>query len=322
MNQQIYLPISGLYPIPYEFEENTMPVPRGEFSVVSELMNGQLTAAETMIYFCLNHGSTWNSGVTWNMSGTYLSKILGTGMSKSYALKILSRLTDKGWVQRLPKKNNLLGNQYQIRHYLCDADDVPVNENGKPLKFMVPRGLGGPLERCFNGDISWKAAFVWIMLKYRSNWKAHEETSGQTESAKLRDLSQRCRITLSHFQKIVTELTQAGMLHRLTPKSQKAVFQLYPKPFAKPVQSTSPRYHESVPGIEGGVIQTDGEYYYSHNNQYRCSRETEKIERRQRGGTWKQVSDHHKSQVMPQRIVADFKCAIDIKNLLESILSS
>ena len=162
-------------------------------------------------------------------------------MSKSYALKILSRLTDKGWVQRLPKKNNLLGNQYQIRHYLCDADDVPVNENGKPLKFMVPRGLGGPLERCFNGDISWKAAFVWIMLKYRSNWKSTRRKPQDRQKAQnSATSSQRCRITLSHFQKIVTELTQAGMLHRLTPKSQKAVFQLYPKPFAKPVQSTSP----------------------------------------------------------------------------------
>ena len=31
MSQQIYLPLSGRYPIPYEFEADTMPVPRGHF---------------------------------------------------------------------------------------------------------------------------------------------------------------------------------------------------------------------------------------------------------------------------------------------------
>ena len=61
-------------------------------------------------------------------------------------------------------------------------DHVPVDRDGKPLKFAVPRGPGGPLERCFDGDISWKAALAWISLKLRSNWKAHEDTAGQTES--------------------------------------------------------------------------------------------------------------------------------------------
>ena len=115
---------------------------------------------------------------------------------------------------------------------------MPVNRDGKPLKFAVPRGAGGPLERCFDGDISWKAALAWISLKLRSNWKAHADTAGQTESAKLLELSKRIRISLPTYQKLITELTQAGMLERLTPKSQAAIFQLYPKPFPRPVQSS------------------------------------------------------------------------------------
>ena len=54
--------------------------------------------------------------------------------------------------------------------------------DGKPLTFAVPRGPGGPIERCFEGDISWKAAFAWISLKLKSNWKAWEETAGQTKA--------------------------------------------------------------------------------------------------------------------------------------------
>ena len=68
MSQQIYLPLGGRYPIPYEFEADTMPVPRGHSSVLWELRDGNLTAAQAMICLFLNHGSTWNSGATWSMS--------------------------------------------------------------------------------------------------------------------------------------------------------------------------------------------------------------------------------------------------------------
>ena len=50
MSQQIYLPFGGQYPIPYEFDADTMQVPRGQSSVLSELAKGNLTSAEAMIY--------------------------------------------------------------------------------------------------------------------------------------------------------------------------------------------------------------------------------------------------------------------------------
>ena len=316
MSQQIYLPFGGQYPIPYEFDADTMQVPRGQFSVLSELSKGRLTSAEAIIYLCLNHGSSWNSGATWSMSGPYLSKILGTGMSRRYVRKTLTNLSDKGWIETIAK-DNPSGNQYRLRHHLCDPEDVPVDRDSKPLKFAVPRGAGGPLERCFDGEISWKAALVWISLKLRSNWKAHADTAGQTEKATLLELSKRYRIKLETFHKIITDLTHAGMLERLSPKSQAAIFQLYPKPFPRPAQS-SPEIHEESVG--GKVIKTDGEYWYAYNWQYRCHRESGEVERRQRGGTWRRVSDYHKYQEMPQAILRDFDRALDAKRLVESSL--
>ena len=56
MSQQIYLPFGGQYTIPYEFDADTMQVPRGQSSVLWELRDGNLTAAEAMIYLFLNHG--------------------------------------------------------------------------------------------------------------------------------------------------------------------------------------------------------------------------------------------------------------------------
>ena len=128
MSQQIYLPLGGQYPIPYEFEADTMQVPRGKSSVLWELRDGNLTSAEAMILLCLNHGSTWNSGDTWSMSGPYLSKILGKGMSRRYVREVLLSLTDKGWIETT-NTDNPLGYQYRIRHHLCDLHLVPVDRD-------------------------------------------------------------------------------------------------------------------------------------------------------------------------------------------------
>ena len=322
-SQQIYFPLGSTYPIPYEFEADTMQVPRGQYSVLSELAKGNLTNAEAMIYLCLNHGSTWNSGSTWCMSGHYLSNLLGTGMSRIYVQRILAKLTDKGWIETIDK-DNPSGYQYQIRHHLCDWEDVPVNRDGKPLKFAVPRGPGGPIERCMERDISWKAALVWIVLKHRSNWKAREDTAGQTEKATLLELSKRCRMKNAGFQKIIAELTQAGMLERLSPKSQPAIFQLYPKPAPKSDQPSKPKREPIRLEWAGGrELKTDGEYWYSDNHQYRCSREyPHDIEGKRRGGTWKRVSEYHKNQVMYSSILRDFEAAIEAKREAEKVLSS
>ena len=309
MSQQIYLPLGDKYPIPHEFEADTMQVPRGQYSVLSELAKGNLISAEAMLLLCLNHGSTWNSGATWSMSGPYLSKILGNGMSRSHAQKTLAGLDEKGWIETIDGENPV-GNRYRIRHHLCDYEDVPVDKDGKPLKFAVPRGPGSPLERCFDGDISWKASLGWIVLKLRSNWKPHEDTAGQTEKATLLELSKRCRFSLRHFQSVVTELTQAGMLERLSPKSQKAIFQLYPKPYPKPVQPKPKIRRESIHGNQ--EMKTDGEHVYSYNNQYRCHVETAEFQKRKRGGTWKRMSDYEKYQVMPKAIRQDFERVIDL----------
>ena len=317
MSQQIYIPLGGKYPIPYEFEADTMPVPRGQYSVLWELRDGNITAAEAMIYLCLNHGSTWASGATWPLSARYLSDRLGKGMSHPYVIKTLASLNDKGWIETIDD-DNPSGNRYRLRHHLCAYKDVPVDQDGKPLTFAVPRGPGGPLERCFEGDISWKAALGWISLKLRSNWKAHEDTAGQTEKAKLIDLSKRIRIALRNYQKIIDELTQAGMLERLSPKSQDAIFQLYPKPFPKP---NAPRPKIRPEWVKGKAIKTDGKFWYADNHQYRCPVDDDwQIERRQRGGTWERVSEYHKAQVMPQSIRSDFERAVEIHCAVKSSL--
>ena len=319
MSQQIYLPLGGRYPIPYAFDADTMPVPRGHSSVLWELRDGNLTAAEAMIYLCMNHGSTWNSGATWSMSVRYLSELLSPGMSRSYVHKTATSLKNKVWIETIDA-DNPSGNRYRLRHHLCAYKDVPVDKDGKPLTFAVPRGPGGPLERCFEGGISWKAALGWIVLKRRSNWKAHEDTSGQTIAEPLLSISKRCRFSMRVMQGVITELTEQGMLERLSNQRQPAIFQLYPKPFPKP---TAPRKSIRPEWVKGKALKTDGDYWYSNNRQYRCPMDDYlKIERKERGGTWKGISDYYKYQEMPQAIRRDFERAVVLHCEIKASLSS
>ena len=321
MSQQVFLPIDGVHPIPYPFEVDTMPVPRGQFSIFWELENGNVTNAEAIVYLTLNHGSTWASGLSWCMSGPYLSKLLGTGMSRRYVRKNLASLADKGWIQTV-ETSNPAGYRYQIRQHLCDSDQVPVNYDGKPLTFPVPRGSGGPLERCFDGDIPWKAALVWIVLKLRSEWRAGRDDTGQTARASLLMFSRLCRMKLAGFREMVETLEEKGMLQRVTPKSKRAIFQLYPKPYPRPTRRSSD-VSEPTPTPSKAPLEFDGEGYfddthlYSRNKRYRCKREDGGMEMRKPGG-WKTISDYHRAQEMNPNIIDYFERTLEKQRQLRA----
>ena len=119
---------------------------------------------------------------------------------------------------------------------------------------------------------------------------------------------------------MIIELTQAGMLHRLSPKSQPAIFQLYPKPFPRP---DAPRPKIRREWVKGKELKTDGVYWYSDNEQYRFSIEyPHDIERRRRGGMWKKISEYEKYQEMSPAILRDFERAIEAKRVVDSVFPS
>ena len=314
MDQQLHFSDKELYPIPYEFEERTMPVPRGEFSVLSELEKGNLTSAEAMLYLFLNHGSTWVSGESWCLSTKYLSE-LGR-MSRRYVRDILNKLREKGWIETL-STSNPSGHRYRLKHHLCSPDEVPLDFDGKPLTFAVPCGAGGPLERCIAGDIPWKAALVWIVLKLHSEWRAGKDTTGHTWPFTLHALSKMCRMNLKNLQAMLKILEAQGMLRRITSKSKLAIFQLYPKPYPRARKRASK-----------SKLQFDGEgffsdtHFYSRNKLYRCQRAAGtifgNIERRSSQGQWKKVSDFHRSQQMNPKIVKYFEESLERQRKYES----
>ena len=198
-NQQIYIPFGGRYPIPYEFEADRLPC------AARSLQYSACTRKQTG-YECsgirASDAESWKYvGFRGNMVFFQVPislKFWGKGLSRSYAQKVLASLESKE-LDRDACTQSCGEDRYKVRHHNCEPAMIPYNADGKPLTFSVPRGPGGPIERCIAGDISWKAALAWIVFKHRSNWSAGEETSGQTQQETLLESSRRCRMGDANF---------------------------------------------------------------------------------------------------------------------------
>ena len=116
----------------FEFQETTMQVPCGQYSILSELHKKKVTAAEAITYLALNHASSWNSGMTWYMPGRELARALGPGMSIRYVRSTLDNLIDKDWIVPIPTSNKR--KRYRLVHHLCTEEDVPVDSGWKTLE--------------------------------------------------------------------------------------------------------------------------------------------------------------------------------------------
>ena len=292
----------------FEFQETTMQVPCGQYSILSELHKKKVTAAEAITYLALNHASSWNSGMTWYMPGRELARALGPGMSIRYVRSTLDNLIDKDWIVPIPTSNKR--KRYRLVHHLCTEEDVPVDPDGKPLKFAVPRGTGGPFERLYAGDISWKACLGWIVLKLNSDWE-----TGETNGCTMLEFAKRCRFRPATAVQSVKELRAAEMLVKLSKPSEKSVFQLYPKPYPQPLK------RDAQPNSSNGdnEPEIDPNYWYSSKGKYRRSRETLQVEFRvsRFSRKWKPVPDRDLHKI-PEEVMNEFEMSLAAN---QSILS-
>ena len=288
----------------FQYQADTMQVPCGEHSILWALEEGAVTAAAALLYLMLNHGSSWNTGMTWNFSSRGTSKKIGL-MSVRYVRSILKCLTEKGWIKPIIDGN--APRSYRLRHHLCDPEDVPIDRDGKPLKFAVPRGNGGPFESLYAGDISWKACLVWIVQKFYSDWE-----TGETYPCTMLELARRCRFRPATAVQCIKNLTAADMMYRLSEPHEKSIFQLYPQPFPMDSKKKSERPQSKF--RKEHDITTDGEYWYSDNGKYRRSRETLEYEHRSTPfkGVWKPVRDANLHRI-PTAITQDFDRALEAK---------
>lgn len=268
----------------FEYQESTLQLPFGEFSIFSDLKANRVSPIEAIVTLTLCYRSNWSTGLTWRTSIHKLSELLH--ISDRYVRDALGKATD--WIQRKTAPKGNVAGTFQLTHHKCPPLLVPMDEDNRPLSFAVPRGAGGIFERLFAGDIDWKATLVWLMLKLHSDWR-----TGVTNKINMKTLAKWVGFGKKTVCDAIKMLGAAGMLERLSEKWECSVFQLYPKPYknrAARRQAEKPQWRE---------MRFDGEWRYSFNERYRLNVLTAEIQTRavKNRGRWQLVKDSQRHRI-------------------------
>ena len=167
-------------------------------------------------------------------------------------------------------------------------------------------GAGGIFERLFAGDIDWKAALVWLMLKLHSDWR-----TGITNKINMKTLAKWTGFGKKTVCDAIKMLGAAGMLERLSEKWECSQFQLYPKPYKnRAARRQAERQQEKSKWRE---MRFDGEWRYSFNERYRLNVLTAEIQTRavKNRGPWQLVNDRDRHRI-PKAIRKAFDQSLEV----------
>ena len=272
----------------YEYQESTLQLPFGEFSIFSDLKANRVGPLEAIVTLTLCYRSKWSTGLTWRTSSRQLSDLLH--ISHRYIRDALAKATD--WIQRKTAPKGNVAGTFQITHHRCDPALVPMDEDNRPLSFAVPRGAGGVFERLFAGDIDWKATLVWLLLKLHSDWR-----TGVTDKISMQTLAKWTGFGKKTVCDAVKRLRKAGMLERLSEIWECSVFQLYPKPYQN--RAARRQAERETQKAKQREMRAEGEWRYSFNERYRLNVVTAEIQTRavKNRGRWQPVKDRDRHRI-------------------------
>ena len=156
---------------------------------------------------------------------------------------------------------------YEITtHYIDPAraftTDLPLDENGNLLKFSVPVKNGGAFHELINGKISWRACWMWLVLRLYSVWDRTASDYGETFAMNYKTLAKRTGMSKNKVCKVIQELIDVGLIERLSLPREASVFKLR--------GILPPRRPErDMDGKEYREPRRDKEHWYSFNEKYR-----------------------------------------------------
>lgn len=285
----------------FEYQESTLQLPFGEFSIFSDLKANRVSPIEAIVTLTLCYRSNWSTGLTWRTSSRQLSDLLH--ISHRYIRDALGKATD--WIQRKTAPKGNVAGTFQLTHHRCHPLLVPMDEDNRPLSFAVPRGAGGIFERLFAGDIDWKAALVWLMLKLHSDWR-----TGITNKINMKTLAKWVGFGKKTVCDAIKMLGAVGMLERLSEKWECSVFQLYPKPYKN--RAARRRDERQQQKSKWREMRFDGEWRYSFNELYRLNVLTAEIQTRavKTCDQWQPVKDRERHRI-PKAIRKAFDEALE-----------
>ena len=299
--------VSGDTPIfkpAFEYQESTLQLPFGEFSILSDLIAGRVNPIEAMVTLTLCYRSNWDSGLTWRTSSRKLADLLH--ISPRYARLVLEKAGQ--WIQRKAAPKGNLAGTFQIVHHRCEPVMVPMDRDERPKSFAVPRGNGGIFERLFVGDIDWKACLIWLVLKLHSDW-----ATGVTDEVSMATLAKWVGFSKKTVCEAIQTLRDAGMLERLSKLWERSVFQLYPKPPEN--RAGRKRAKRESDKWEYREMRVEGDWRYSFNELYRLNVKTAEVETRETKGRgkWQPLKDRKRHR-MPKKIRAAFDQTLEVRH--------
>ena len=293
----------------FEYQESTLQLPFGEFSIFSDLMANRVNPIEAIVTLALCYRSNWSTGSTWRTSSRQVAELLH--ISHRYVRSVLAKAMQ--WITRKSAPNGNRAGTFQITHHRCEPAMVPMDKNDRPLSFAVPRGNGGIFERLFAGDIDWKACLIWLMLKLHSDW-----TTGVTDEVSMATLAKWVGFGKRTVCDAIKALRNAGMLERLSKRWERSVFQLYPKPCENRAKRRQAK--RQAEKWQRSEMQVDGDWRSSFNEKYRLNVVTAEIQTRavKNLGNWKTLRDRDRHR-MPKSIQRDFDKALEAARSLRKI---
>ena len=238
-----------------ERQETTMQLAIGRYSIFDREMPTETLATqqEQRVFLEINRLSNWQSGWSHGLSYTRLSKL--TGINDRTVKQLVKNLIAKGWLER--KRRGNLPNTYRVIHHQCDPEAAPRDRDGYPLKCAVPVGDGSPLDDT-TPPIHWKVCVAWYKAKIQSDF-----ITGVIIDFSIEKMRQVMAVTAKTATWIREQWEALGLAKRLTGKYQAAIYQLYPKPYAK----RRKRRHENPKGM-----RCDEKCYYSYNEEWKISK--------------------------------------------------
>ena len=299
-----------VFKLGFEYQDSTLQLPFGEFSIISDLMAGLVTAIEAMVVLTLCYRSNWANGFTWRTSSRQIADLIH--ISHRYARSVLERAAK--WIERRTAPKGNVAGTFRVVHHRCEPAMVPMDKDNRPKSFAVPRGEGGVFERLFAGDIDWKACLIWLILKLHSDW-----TTGVTDKVNMRTLAKWTGFGKKTVCDAIRTLRDAGMLKRLSKKWEGSVFQLYPKPYKN--RAARRREKRQSEKRDRREMRAEGEWRYSLNELYRVNVSTAEIQKRLvRGrGQWQPLKDRDRHR-MPKVIKAAFDRTMEAVAGLRQVL--
>ena len=237
--------------------KSSMQMPFGFGSVFDAVESGVLGASEGMTLALHHYWSDWDNDKSFAKSHSNVAKALQ--LSRSYVRKLRKRL--EHWLRKI--KVTTRGIIYEIStHYIDPARafmaDLPLDEKGNLLKFSVPVQNGGPFHELLNGRISWRACWMWLVLRLHSVWDRTAGDYGETFAMNYKTLAKKTGMDKGQVVRVIKELIAVGLIERLSLQHEASVFKL---------RGLLPPRKVHIKGQKDP--RRDSEHWYSLNEKWR-----------------------------------------------------